>query len=120
MSVLPPANEVWGKVLFSELCVKNSVHGGGGVPGQVPPGTRYTPGTRHPPRTRYTPWDQVHPPGPGIPPRSSACREIRVTSGQYASYWNAFLLCCWLYTKKSIVKILQWTLFLYSDNCEKL
>ena len=28
---LPPANEVWGKVIFSEACVKNSVHGGGGV-----------------------------------------------------------------------------------------
>ena len=25
---LPPANEVWGKVIFSEACVKNSVHGG--------------------------------------------------------------------------------------------
>ena len=40
---LPPANEVWGKVIFSEVCVKNSVHrgsawslgvpGSGGVPG---------------------------------------------------------------------------------------
>ena len=30
----------------------------GGVPGQVPP------------RTRYTPWDQVHPPGPDTPPRT--------------------------------------------------
>ena len=26
--LLPPANEVWGKVIFSEACVKNSVHGG--------------------------------------------------------------------------------------------
>ena len=25
---LPPANEVWGKVIFSEACVKNSVHRG--------------------------------------------------------------------------------------------
>ena len=30
---LPPANEVWGKVIFSEACVKNSVHEGEGVPG---------------------------------------------------------------------------------------
>ena len=36
---LPPTNEVWGKVIFSEACVKNSVHRGGclvlgeGVPG---------------------------------------------------------------------------------------
>ena len=28
--LLPLANEVWGKVIFSEVCVKNSVHGGGG------------------------------------------------------------------------------------------
>ena len=28
--LLPPANEVWGKVLFSEACVKNSVNRGGG------------------------------------------------------------------------------------------
>ena len=26
---LPPANEVWGKLIFSEACVKNSVHKGG-------------------------------------------------------------------------------------------
>ena len=32
-SLLPPANEVWGKVIFSEACVKNSIHrGGGGIP----------------------------------------------------------------------------------------
>ena len=31
--LLPPANEVWGKVRFSEACVKNSIHGeGGGIP----------------------------------------------------------------------------------------
>ena len=28
--LLPPANEVWGNVIFSEACVKNSVHSGGG------------------------------------------------------------------------------------------
>ena len=27
--LLPPANEVWGKVIFSVACVKNSVHRGG-------------------------------------------------------------------------------------------
>ena len=26
---LPPANEVWGKVIFSVACVKNSVHNAG-------------------------------------------------------------------------------------------
>ena len=29
LTFLPPANEVWCKVIFSEACVKNSVHGGG-------------------------------------------------------------------------------------------
>ena len=45
LSLLPPANEVWGKVIFSEVCVKNSVHWGesaaGGMPspgGMVPGG----------------------------------------------------------------------------------
>ena len=28
LTLLPPANEVWGKVIFSVECVKNSVHRG--------------------------------------------------------------------------------------------
>ena len=61
-------------------------------PDQVHPhGTRYTM-----PRTRYTHWDQVCPrsgtlPWEDKPSRSTACWEIRATSGWYASYWNAFL-----------------------------
>ena len=144
------------KVIFLEVCVKNSVHMGGEYLGRYPPDqvhppwdqvhpppgpgtpprTRYTPqdqvhpqdqihpsGTRYTPRTRYTPWDQVHlpqdqvhPPRPGtttpqdqvqtpaqVPPhrdqdpRSSACWEIRATSGRYASYWNAFLFSLLFY-----------------------
>ena len=73
----------WGKVIFSEACVKNSIHGGSaplharihtplpGIRGRHPPGTR------HPPRSR--------------PPQRSVCWEIRATSGRYASYWNAIL-----------------------------
>ena len=42
--LLPPANEVWDKVIFSQTCVKNSVYrgqdvpapGGGSGPGGVP------------------------------------------------------------------------------------
>ena len=30
--LLPLANEVWGKVIFSEACVQNSVHRGCGIP----------------------------------------------------------------------------------------
>ena len=31
LCLLPPANEVWGKVMFSEACVSHSVHRGWGV-----------------------------------------------------------------------------------------
>ena len=62
---LPPANEVWGKVIFLHLSVILFT-GGGGVSGQVPPG-RYThppAGTPLPPPGRYTPsnacWDTVN------------------------------------------------------------
>ena len=35
---LPPANEVWGKVIFLHLSVSHSVHRGGGTPrGQTSP-----------------------------------------------------------------------------------
>ena len=60
ISFLPPANEVWGKVIFLHLFV--ILFTGGEVPD--PPRTRYTPGSRHTPRTRYTPQ------GPGAPPRA--------------------------------------------------
>ena len=66
---LPPANEVWGKVIFSQACVKNSVHRGGawsrgvcsggwvpgprgsaqgGLPGGDPPRTASAVGSTHP------------------------------------------------------------------------
>ena len=66
---LPPANEVWGKVIFfAPIC--HSVHRRGYLgrypPGRVPALSRYTPqaGTSH-----YvgTPTGQVHPPGRYIP-----------------------------------------------------
>ena len=59
--LLPPANEVWAKVIFSEACVKNSVHRGWGLsqcmlgyhlPNQAPPLGPGTSRTRHPP-TRH-------------------------------------------------------------------
>ena len=70
-ALLPPANEAWGKVIFSVACVKNSVHWE--VPGQVlHPLGRYTSpqaGTTNPPtpQGRYTP-RQVHPLGRYTPP----------------------------------------------------
>ena len=93
--LLPPANKVRGTVIFSEACVKNSVHRGavlgrypqgmyppaGTPPGQVHPqqvhplaGTlprQVHPWQVHPlagtPPGRYTPLGQIHPPA-GTPP----------------------------------------------------
>ena len=65
-SFLPPANEVWGKVIFSVACVKNSVHSWGSIWAGTPSGRYTTPGQVHPPAgtppSRYT-LGQVHPPG---------------------------------------------------------
>ena len=99
---LPPANEVWGKVIFSVAYVKNSVHGGSAsvhagiahptsdqalprpdIPSPPPP-----PGTR--PRPRPCTPRADNPPGTRHPLRS-ACWKIRSTSGWYASYWTAIL-----------------------------
>ena len=75
MYIFTVRNEV-AKVMFLHM----SVCPQGGVPGQVPPGTRYTPPHRdqvhtpwdqvHPPGTRYTPLGSGIPPGPGTPPRT--------------------------------------------------
>ena len=51
-TLLPPANEVWGKVIFLHLSVSHSVHGGGvsawaPLPRQTPPGQ--TPPRQTPP-----------------------------------------------------------------------
>ena len=54
--LLPPINEVWGKVIFSVACVKNSVHRGGGLP-QCMLGYPLGPGTS---RSRH-PLDQAPP-----------------------------------------------------------
>ena len=85
VSFLPPANEFWGKVIFSEACVKNSVHGeGGGVTDQqyissctvggighmVPPG-QAPPMDRHPSRAGT--------PRAGISPRNMVNeRAVRI------------------------------------------
>ena len=60
-----------------------------GVPGQVHPPGRSTPRQVHP-KAGTPPPRQVHPLD-RYTPRSSACWEIRATSGRYSSYWNAFL-----------------------------
>ena len=72
--LVPPANEVWGNVIFLHLSVILFKGRGTwtGTPWQVHPPGRYTP-------------QQVPPPGP------ATHAGIRSTSGRYASYWNAFL-----------------------------
>ena len=72
---LPPANEVWGKVIFLHLSV---ILFTGGVPGQVPP-SRYTPLGRYPPGRYTPPWAGTPPmsrytPWAGTPP-ISACLD---------------------------------------------
>ena len=72
---LPPANESLRRLCFyTRLSV--ILFTGGCLPSaywDTPPDQRQTP--------------------PGVDtPQSSACWEIRATSGQYASYWNAYLL----------------------------
>ena len=60
-----------GKVIFSQACVKNSVHGGG-VSAPVHAGIHTHPRADNP---RQTP----------PPPHDGHC------NGRYASYWNIFL-----------------------------
>ena len=94
---LLPTNEVWGKVIFSEVCVKNSVHGESTWTG-MPPRTRYPPGTRytppdqvHLPRTRYPPGDQIHSQGPGTPPGPSYSQEKKTMELERMVFWLTFI-----------------------------
>ena len=100
--LLPPANEVWGKVIFLHLFVILFTGGmpgpGGGVwlGGLLPGGCLILGGSA--PRGVSAPGGV---PGPGEgcllpggawwrPPREGQCCV------QYASYWNAFLLWEWI------------------------
>ena len=69
MYLLPTANEVWGKVIFSEACVKNSVHREGYL-------------------DRYTPW-QVHPPGQVHPSSLAGTHppaQVHIPLGRYTPF----------------------------------
>ena len=105
----------WAKVMFLQACVCPQ---GGGVSASVhagiPPGSRHPPleqtppltrppRTRHPPGPGTTPLDQAPPRTRHTPPlRESDC-SIRLTSGRYASYWNAFLWCIWLLCRSTCI-----------------
>ena len=73
----------WAKVIFSEACVKNSVHGGGVCLSAC---------WDTPPKTRHPPFTRLHPPRADTPSPEQTPPRIRSMSGRYASYWqNAFL-----------------------------
>ena len=77
---LPPANEVWAKVIFLHLFVILFTGGSASVHAGIPP-----------------PLNRAHTPGPGTPPDQATpwhrtCWKIRSTCRRYSSYWNAILL----------------------------
>ena len=81
---LPPANEVWGKVIFLHLSVILFT-GGGEVPGKVPrPPGRYTPWQLHPPAgtppAGTPPWAGTPPPWASITPPG----QVPPLPGRYA------------------------------------
>ena len=70
-SLLPPANEVWSKVIFSVVCVKNSVHRGVCLSAcwdTTPPWQGRTPLARRPPLARQIPPGKADPPWQGDSP----------------------------------------------------
>ena len=89
----------WGKVIFLVACVKNSVHRGEYL-GRYPPKQVHTPRKVHP-MGKYTPRAGTHPQAGTCPPGSYTPGQVHSPlgryiphgslSGQYASYWNAFL-----------------------------
>ena len=52
----------WAKVIFSQACVKNSVHGGGRVSASVHAGIHPPPDQAHTPREQTPPPPSRHPP----------------------------------------------------------
>ena len=73
---LPPTNEVWGKVIFSQASVCTPSTVGRGSSWQIP---HPTPQDRDPPHDKDP---------PGQTPETETPRTVK--SGRYASYWNAF------------------------------
>ena len=118
-----PANEVWGKVIFSQACVIPSVHWGKGgwlsrmhppegicIRGGLPPGEvcRFRGGVgvglhrgRGVPASRRGEGSAASRTAGQTP--SPPIHGIRSTSGRYASYWNAFFFncICALYMRQS-------------------
>ena len=84
--LLPPAMKLGQGYVFTRVAV---ILFTGGVCLSACWDTTHPPQEQTPPQGAdsllpASPWEQT-------PPGSSACWEIRATSGRYASYWNAFL-----------------------------
>ena len=112
--LLPPANEVWRKVIFSVTCVKNSVHRRGGSPsvqthtpwkqtppGSIPPPEADTPRRRNlpleadqPPARKQIPLGNRHPPESRYPPEANHPPPVHV--GRYGMELERNLVawCC--------------------------
>ena len=131
-NVITAGNEVWGKVIFSVACVKNSVQrGGGGIPACLAGGipaclAGLQEGGSPGPHPGGSPGPHLEG-GWCIPACTEAdpCPADRYCCTRYASYWNAFLL--WYaaeslhgqWSKREVVfekngTHVQWTLIVWS------
>ena len=132
--LLPSTMKLWQGNVFTPVC--HFVHRGSGrhplgantpppeqtspweqtAPEQTPPLGADTPPLGADTRQEQTPPGSRHPPRSRSPraetPPHSACWEIWATIGQYASYWNAYLLLlfwcmwrCYINLERDIFKI---------------
>ena len=136
--LLPPANEVWGKVIFSEACVKNFIHRRGVLPQCMLGYHHPAPGTRqvHPPHPRHqagTPLGQAgtpqtrHPPGTTPPDQAGTPLPPTRQSmlGDMVNKWAVcILLECnlgftlfWEGSKKNSNCCIYWILQLLLSSC---
>ena len=128
--LLLPANEVWGKVIFSQACVSHSVHRGGLFMMSLPvclPGPMFLLGVYVSgpifllgclPDRDLHPWTETSwtvTPLDGVlldrDPRTETPWTVAprmVKSGWYAPYWNAFwFLIDWVNINFDSISILQ-------------
>ena len=82
-SFSPPTNKVWDKVIFSEACVKNSVHRGGSasVHARIPP-CQGGPPAKETPRPRDPPAKETPPARETPLPRRPLC-QAHTQGGNY-------------------------------------
>ena len=94
---LPPAKEVWGKVMFLHLCVILFTGGGRSV---QPPCRQTWGGWTDP--TVQTPLDADPPVQTPLP---GCIQRERSTSGRYASYFNSYLFKIFIANFKLVISV---------------